>query len=192
MPTRSSWLVLIMAGVLCLGGTAAAQEAAAPAWLHVQITGADDGSENVNVNVPLSVAEPLLALAPRRILSDGQLNLAERNLPVNVSAMRDAWRALMAVGNTEFITVEEDDETVRVARNGEQIEVRVEDRGAGGAETVEVQLPIAVVDALLSGDGDTLNVRAAIERLSELRGDIVRVTEDRRQIRVWIDEGAAP
>lgn len=188
MPARASRLVLVVAGMLCLGGTVAAQETAAQAWLHVQMTG--DGSENVNLNLPLSVAEPLLALAPDRILPDGQLDLAEQGLPVKVSAMRDTWRALMDVGDTEFVTVEGDNETVRVARNGDQIEVRIEDRGGASDETVEVQLPIAVVDALLSGDGDTLNVRAAIARLSELRGDIVRVTEDQRQIRVWIDEAA--
>ena len=188
MPTRASRLALVVAAVVCLGVTAAAQEAAAQAWLHVQITG--DGAENVNVNLPLSVAEPLLALAPDRILPDGQLDLAKQGLPVSVSAMRDTWRALMDVGDTEFVTVEGDGETVRIARNGDQIEVRVEDRGGDGDETVEVLLPVPVVDALLSGDGDTLNVRAAIARLSELRGDIVRVTEDQRQIRVWIDEAA--
>ena len=89
MRTCTPWL--IVAAVLCLGGIAAAQETAAPAWLHVQITG--DGSENVNVNLPLSVAEPMLALAPERILPDGRLDLAGWDLPVNVSAMRDGWRA---------------------------------------------------------------------------------------------------
>ncbi len=184
MSTRASWSVLIVTGLLFLGGAAAAQDAAPQPWLHVQITGEDDGAENVSVNVPLSVAEPMLALVPHRILSDGQLSLAGRDLPINVAAMRDLWRALMEVGDTEFVTVEGGDETVRIARAGDQITVQVEE----GNETVDVQLPIFVVDALFSGDSETLNVRAAVERLGELRGDIVRVSEDERQIRVWIDE----
>ena len=138
--------------------------------------------------LPLSAAEPLLALVPHRILSDGQLSLAGREVPVNVGAMRDLWRVLMEVGDTEFVTVDGADETVRIAREGDQIAVQVEDRDEEGAETVDIQLPIVVVDALLAGDGDTLNVRAAIERLGELRGDIVRVSEDARQVRIWIDE----
>jgi len=157
----------------------------------VQVTAEEDGSENVRVNVPLSAAEPMLALVPHRILSDGQLSLAGRDVPLNVGAMRDLWRALTEVGDTEFVTVDGEDETVRVARVGDQITVRVEDRDEEGSETVDVQLPIVVVDALLSGDGDTLDVRAAVERLGELRGDIVRVSEEERQIRIWIDELAS-
>ena len=191
MTTRASWSVLIVAGLVCFGGTAAAQDAGPQPWLHVQITGDDNGAENVNVNVPLSVAEPILALVPHRILSDGQLSLAGRDLPINVSAMRDLWRALMDVGDTEFVTVEGGDETVRVARAGDRIEVQVEERSDDGSETVDVKLPVLVVDALLSGDAETLNVRAAVERLGELRGDLVRVSEDERQIRVWIDEVAS-
>ena len=192
MSTRATWSVLVVvAGLLFIGGAVAAQDAAPQAWLHVQITGEDEGAENVSVNVPLSAAEPMLALVPHRILSDGQLSLAGRDVPINVAAMRDLWRALTEVGDTEFVTVDGDDETVRIARAGDQITVQVEEREEEGSETVDVQLPIVVVDALLSGDSDTLNVRAAVERLGELRGDIVRVSEDERQIRVWIDEVAS-
>ena len=192
MSTRALWSVLVVAGLSVFDMSVAfAQDDAAPPWLHVQITAQEDGEENVSVNVPLSAAEPMLALVPHRILSDGQLSLAGRDVPLNVGAMRDLWRALTEVGDTEFVTVDGEDETVRIARVGDQITVRVEERDEDGNETVDVQLPIVVVDALLSGDADTLNVRAAVERLGELRGDIVRVTEDERQIRIWIDEVAS-
>jgi hypothetical protein len=191
MSKRAFWPAFVVAGLLGLAASVAAQDAGPTPWLHVEVTGEDEGAENVAVNVPLSAAEPLLALVPHRILSDGQLNLGGRDVPVNVGAMRDLWRALTEVGDTEFVTVDGEDETVRIARAGDQITVEVEDRDEEGSETVNVQLPVAVVDALLSGDGDTLNVRAAVERLGELRGDIVRVTEEARRIRVWIDEVAS-
>ncbi len=192
MSTRALWSAIVLTGLLIFGiSVAAAQDAASQPWLHVQITAQEDGEQNVSVNVPLSAAEPMLALVPHRILSDGQLSLAGRDVPLNVGAMRDLWRALTEVGDTEFVTVDGEDETVRVARVGDQITVRVEDRDEEGSETVDVQLPIVVVDALLSGDGDTLDVRAAVERLGELRGDIVRVSEEERQIRIWIDELAS-
>lgn len=191
MSNRAFWPAFLVA---CLLGVAAsvvaAQDTDPQPWLHVQVTGEDDGAENVAVNVPLSAAEPLFALVPHRILSDGQLSLAGREVPVNVGAMRDLWRVLMEVGDTEFVTVDGEDETVRIARVGDQITVQVEDRDEEGTETVDIQLPIVVVDALLAGDGDTLDVRAAVERLGELRGDIVRVSEDERQVRIWIDEVA--
>ncbi len=189
MSNRAFWSAFLVAGLFGVAvSVVAAQDTEPQPWLHVQVTGEDDGAENVALNLPLSAAEPLLALVPHRILSDGQLSLAGREVPVNVGAMRDLWRVLMEVGDTEFVTVDGADETVRIAREGDQIAVKVEDRDEEGAETVDIQLPIVVVDALLAGDGDTLNVRAAIERLGELRGDIVRVSEDARQVRIWIDE----
>ena len=189
MSNRAFWSAFLVAGLFGVAvSVVAAQDTEPQPWLHVQVTGEDDGAENVAVNLPLSAAEPLLALVPHRILSDGQLSLAGREVPVNVGAMRDLWRVLMEVGDTEFVTVDGADETVRIAREGDQIAVQVEDRDEEGAETVDIQLPIVVVDALLAGDGDTLNVRAAVERLGELRGDIVRVSEDARQVRIWIDE----
>ena len=191
MSNRAFWSAFLVAGLLGVAASVvAAQDASPQPWLHVQVTGEDDGAENVAVNVPLSAAEPLFALVPHRILPDGQLSLAGREVPVNVGAMRDLWRVLMEVGDTEFVTVDGEDETVRIAREGDRITVQVEDRGEEGAETVDIQLPIAVVDALLAEDGDTLDVRAAVERLGELRGDIVRVREDERQVRIWIDEVA--
>ena len=193
MSNRAFWSAFLVAGLLVSAvGVVAAQDTGPQPWLHVQVTGEDDGAENVAVNVPLSAAEPLFALVPHRILPDGQLSLAGREVPVNVGALRDLWRALMEVGDTEFVTVDGEDETVRIARVGDRITVQVEDRGEEEAdtETVDIQLPIVVVDALLSGNGDTLDVRAAVERLGELRGDIVRVSEDERRVRIWIDEVA--
>ncbi len=56
---------------------------------------------------------------------------------------------------------------------------------------VRVEIPVPVVDALLSGDGDVLNVRAALQELSQLRGELVRVIETDSNIRIWIDESPA-
>ena len=53
---------------------------------------------------------------------------------------------------------------------------------------MRVEIPVPVVDALLSGDDDTLDIPAAVQALSSLRGDVVRVVEVGSNIRVWIDE----
>ena len=45
-----------------------------------------------------------------------------------------------------------------------------------------------MVDALLSGDGDLLDIRAALEELSTLDGEVVRVVEPDSNIRIWIDD----
>ncbi len=53
---------------------------------------------------------------------------------------------------------------------------------------VQIRVPVRVVDALLSGAGETLDVRAAIQELASLRGEMVQVVQPDARIRVWIDE----
>lgn len=274
MTTRAPWSLFVAIGLLCLVGTASAQDTTSQPWLHVQISssghddsdgghdhdgdgghdhngddyghggdegrhdddghddhghgdsdhgdgdghredgdddgdrdrdvrhdeGEDDGDDHgreeagfdLNINLPLSAVEPLVNLVPHRVLSDGQFALAGHEVPLNISAMRDLWRAIAAVGDTEFLTVDAGDETIRVARVGDEIRVQVKECDEDGVETVDIRLPVVVVDALLSGNGETLNVGAAVERLADLRGDIVRVTGADHQVRVWIDEVAQP
>ncbi len=154
----------------------------------------DDGDEggdfNVNINVPLSAVEPLLGLVPHRILSDGRLTVAGRDMPIDMGAVRGLWRVIADSGDAEFITVDSEDATVRVSRAGAWMLVKVEECDEDGGETVDIRFPVAVLDALFSGDGDTLDIGAAVERLADMRGDIVHVRGDDLQVRVWIDEVA--
>jgi hypothetical protein len=57
-----------------------------------------------------------------------------------------------------------------------------------GAEQVRVEVPVSLVDALLSGEEDEANIEAAILELRKRRGDVVRVQDDDSHVRVWIDE----
>jgi hypothetical protein len=83
------------------------------------------------------------------------------------------------------VSVEEKDETIKVWRQGDQVHVRVEEKGQ---EEVRVEVPVSLVDALLSSEGDTVNIKAAVAELQKKRGDIVTVSEPDTTVRVWIDE----
>jgi len=61
-------------------------------------------------------------------------------------------------------------------------------RARGFVGEVQVRVPVSVVDALLSGAGESLDVRAAIQQLSALRGEMVQVIHPEGRVRVWIDE----
>ncbi len=170
--------------VVPLGAQEAAEETGS--WLHVQIEGEDAETGQLALNLPLRAVGAFVAMAPEEIVSsDGRLTVAEEH-GVSVSEIRTMWQELMAAGDSEFATVQRDDQTVRVARAGDQIEVNV----TSADENIRIDLPVVVIDALLSGDGETLNLVAAIDQLGDLRGDIVRVTEETRQIRIWVDESA--
>ena len=53
MSNRALWSAFLVAGLLVVAASVvAAQETGPQPWLHVQVTGEDDGAENVAVNVP--------------------------------------------------------------------------------------------------------------------------------------------
>lgn len=62
------------------------------------------------------------------------------------------------------------------------------DGGLDAIGEVQIRVPVSVVDALLSGTGETLDVRGAIQELSALRGEMVQVIQPDARIRIWIDE----
>ena len=188
MRVQSVWsasllaVIMMVVGFVATVGTQAAQQAP-ESWIHIEID--REGDDHVNLNLPLAAIEAALALAPESIVRDGQLQLGQQQVPVAV--IRGMWQELRNVGDAEFATIQHEGNNVRIAREGETILVRVSSEDDDD-EDVRVEIPVPVVDALLSGDGDMLNIRAAIQKLSTMRGEMVRVIEANNDIRVWIDE----
>ena len=189
MRAKSFWstaLLLVMTTLVASAATIgrpATQQEPEP-WVHVEVT--SDGGTNMNLDLPLAAVTAMLALAPETIVQNGEFQFGS-SYQVPVAAIREMWRELRDVGDVEFVTIQYEGQDVRIARAGETILVNVSDSD-GDDESVRVEIPVPVVDALLSGDGDTLNVGAAIEELSMLRGELVRVIESDNNIRIWIDE----
>ena len=185
--------VVIAAGAVSGSTARGAATDSGTAWLHVRVE--EEGKNSrVRVNLPLTVVEAALKAAPETIAAEGKIHLGGRHghhgRSLTVAELRDAWRELKAAGDTDLVTVDEDDgDHVTVARRGDMVEVRVHDRGDG--DQVRVDVPTAVVDALLSAPGDELNVRAAIAELRRMKGEIVSVKDKNSTVRVWIDEDAA-
>jgi hypothetical protein len=164
------------------------QPPAGQAWLHVRV---DEPSKEgkVTVNLPVSVVSAALQAAPETILSDdGHIRLGHgrHGHDLSVTDLRRAWAELKKTGDTEFATVQDEDQTVRVARAGNLMLVHVDK--PSGKESVRVEVPVEVVDALFSGQGEELNLRAAFAELQKRRGDIVRVKDQDSTVRIWIDE----
>jgi hypothetical protein len=171
--------------ILGLGLLAASAQAEGVAWLHVRVDEPRRESK-VNVNLPLSVVEAALKAAPEKVVSDGRIHLGRHGHDLSLADLRRLWKELRATGDAELVSVEDDDESVHVARAGSLVQIRVEKPGHG--EQVHVDLPVTLVDALLSGEGEELDLDAALVEVRKLRGDIVRVKDDDSQVRVWIDE----
>jgi hypothetical protein len=188
--------ILAGVGLLALSVLPAATAAAqtGTAWLHVRVEEAKEASK-VSVNLPMAVVEAVLKASPEIIEKHGKVHFGEEH-GLKMADIRKAWKALAEVGDAELVTVESEDENVRVMRKGDLVQVFVDSKAkagkdgkpAKGGEEVRVEVPVSLVDAFLSGEGEEGNIQAAVAELQKRRGDIVRVKDDDSNVRVWIDE----
>jgi hypothetical protein len=176
-------LCMLAAGVMALAGSAMA--APAEKYLHVNVEDSTKGG-SVNVNVPLSMAEKILPAINNPDIHEGKVAIhnAEMN-GVDVRALLDAVRT---APDNEFVTVKDKDADVRVAKANGNILVHVIDK-KNKQQTVDVTVPLKVVDALFStAKNDELDIAAAVRALRDA-GDVLLVTVQgsSEKVRVWVD-----
>lgn len=177
---------MVLAGALVCGPALARASEAQP-WLHVRVTEDEPKGTKVEVNVPIALLDVALNSIKNKDLHGGRLNLGRHHKDVTVEDLRRMWAELKKAGDAEFVKVEEKDHTVRIARKGDRVQVNVIGHDDGD-ETVKVDVPLAVVDALLGGEGDSLDLRAAVSELRNIgSGEFIRVDDGRSHVRVWID-----
>ncbi|HXY41509.1 MAG TPA: hypothetical protein VEQ10_17665 [Vicinamibacteria bacterium] len=198
----------IVVGGLVLAALTAALAAAQTntAWLHVRVDEAQKSSK-VRVNLPMTVVDAVVKATPDLIEEHGKVNFGEHH-GMKLADCRRAWKQLMAAGDAEFVTVESEDENVRVQRKGDLVIVYADHKGrpaktakaeaeAGKPEAegkgkgpgeVRIEVPVSLVDALLSGEGEEVNLQAALAEVQKRRGDIVRVHDTDADVRIWIDD----
>jgi hypothetical protein len=179
--SRSFVLVVIV--ILISVSTVAVQEP--QAWLHVQIEdeGVSGDAQNFNLDLPLGAVSGVLGMIPNTLVENGQLRFSEEQR-LEVAAIREVWQKLQSTGEDEFVSQLREKVSIRVVRIGERIDIFIEEDG----EVIQVDVPMAVVDALLSDDVNMFNIDAALDVLRGLRGESIYLTEPDRRIRVWIGE----
>ena len=159
--------------------------ATADKWLHVRVEEHGSRGEKVSVNVPLELVARMLPLISIDELQHGKLNLDDDLEGIDLRALAAALRD---APDADFVTVESENESVRVAKEGEFLVVRVQEQGRHSDEKVRVRMPLAVVDALFGGAPHELDLVAALEALGEYSdGALVDVESDDGTVRVWID-----
>jgi hypothetical protein len=176
-------LCLFAAGMMTLATAAIA--APAERYLHVNVEDPTNGA-NVHVNVPLSMAEAVLPAINNHDLHNGKVSLHNSDLngvdlPTLLNAVRNA-------PDNEFVTVDDKNSDVRVAKHDGNIIVHVIDKGHRD-QKVDVTVPIKVADALVAtANNGQLDVAAALRALSNA-GDILLVTvqDSGQRVRVWVD-----
>ena len=182
MTTKRIMFALILIGS-CLA--LATPAGASDRWLHVLV---DERDEQVRVNVPLSMIGSVLPLIESQDVWDGHVQFGDDDLDdLDWRAMLDALRD---APDADYVTVKGRHESVRVAKEREQLIVFVEDRGSR-SERIEVRVPMRVVEALIASDPYELDFAAALDALADSDEDLVSVVSDEGTIRVWIDSDSA-
>lgn len=177
MKTTLSALALLFA-------TTAALAAAPEHYLHVKVDGVNT-KELVRVNIPLSLAEKVIPAINHGQLRNGRVQIGNFQCDgVDIRAIMDAVKS---APDGEFVTIEEPDSNVRVAKQRGQMVVHVIDKNDG--QKVDVTIPWEVAQALASATNQRqINIEAAIEALDRA-GDttLVTVSDHDETVRVWID-----
>lgn len=158
-------------------------------WVHIKVEDGGVNGEIVRVNVPLSLAEKVLPAINTKELRGGKVkcNIAK----IEEVDLRAILEAVRTAPDNEFVTVESKHNHVRVAKSAGHLLVKVQEwKGTEKEkqETVDVSIPFPVIDALLSGGKDELDVLAAVRALGTI-GDTVLVTVNDKdsKVRIWVD-----
>jgi acid phosphatase class B len=168
----------------------ATQAAKSDRWIHVRVVNKDAKGETVRVNVPLDMAEKVLPAFTHKNFRNGKVRFTEVNLhDIDVRALLDAVRTSR---DGEFVTVQSHENDVRVAKQSGFLLVNVTEHNAARTDKVggrvEVRMPITVVNALLSGPKDELDLVAGIRALATQPDmELVSVQDKQNTVRVWLD-----
>lgn len=187
---KRALIVVALAVAMLSGGIASAQQQAP--WLHIRVS--DDGEDGarVNVNVPVSLVQVFADVAEQEIEKElagrgSHIDAHLRDHDIEIADIRRAWHELRDAGDADFVEVQEGDEYVKVSRLGDRIVIDLEQRD-GDDDRGRIEVPVAVVDALLEGEGESLNVRAAIDAMiASASGEIVFIEDGRTSVRIWIE-----
>lgn len=156
-------------------------------YLHVRVSNRGT-HELVRVNLPLSLAEKVIPAINHGQLQNGKIQCGHFTADsVNLKQILDA---LKSAPEGEFVTVQDNDSNVRVAKEHGELLVRVNDKGA--KESVNVTIPWAVAEALTANtQNDQLDIAAGIKALENI-GDatLVTVNDHDESVRVWIDSNS--
>jgi hypothetical protein len=155
-------------------------------WLHVRVISSNAKGETVRVNVPLELAEKVLPTVNHDRFHNGKVKIDCAHVnDVDLRALVDAIRTAK---DGEYVTVQGNENDVRVAKQSNYLIVHVLDKGKSKKTQVEIKVPMKVVDALFSAGKDELDLVAALHALSG-QGDteLVSVKDDENTVRVWLD-----
>jgi hypothetical protein len=173
-------------------------------WIHVRVEDRNNKGETVRVNLPIDMAVKVLPAINKNQLHNGKIHIDDAHLQdVDLRTILDAVRSSK---DGEYVTVQSNENNVRVVKNAGYLYIHVTDNSShhkssakdskdntesvkSNADTkVEIKVPMKVVDALLSSGKDELDIVAGLRALAgDGDTELVSVKDQENTVRVWID-----
>lgn len=158
-------------------------------WFHLQVHEGKDDAQVV-INLPLSMVEKSAGFLRGKNGHDGNGRIRVNDSEMSKAELQAIWNDLRRQKDTTFLSVQETDGKVKMAKRGNYLLIQASDHGTK-REEVEIKIPVPVVDALLSGPGEELNIAAGLQALVRAgAGEIMTVTGENETVRMWIDNQA--
>ncbi|MCU0303777.1 MAG: hypothetical protein MUC56_06960 [Thermoanaerobaculales bacterium] len=154
-------------------------------WVNVNVTEKTDGTK-VEVHLPLN-----LVLSVLRSVDVENFHRGHVDLDIDDADMDVDWPELLAAvkqaPDGEFVTVESPDAQVSVRKQAGTLYIDVTETESENAR-IKVTLPMQFMDVLTITEDDQIDVAALLESFESFPdGDIVTVTSDDADVRVWIE-----
>jgi hypothetical protein len=154
-------------------------------WLHMNVKEAK--GEHVSLNIPLSTAKGMAGLLGAEA-HGGKVRMGDKDM--DARELRHLWQAVKDSPDANFVTVDGPEGKVRIAKSGGYLLIRA-DETKGHNSRVDIKIPAPVIEALISGTGDELNLEAALEALAQHgEGELMTVDDDHDTVRMWVDHSA--
>lgn len=188
MSLRNIALALLVAGAVA----GAASAATAQRWIHVHVDEENGAGARVTLNLPIGLVEAALPMVNSENFRGGKgARIRVNGEDFDCRHLRSLWAALREAQDAPYAIVEEHDQTVRVEKSGGFMLIGVTPKTKHG-DRVSMRVPLPVVDALLSGSDDEIDLGAALRALADsgASGELVAVDDDKTTVRIWIDDRA--
>jgi hypothetical protein len=152
-------------------------------WLNVNVLDKSDGTK-VEVHLPIQLVVAVLNSVDAENLHGGKVQLDIEDADID-------WPQLLAAvkgsPDGEFVKVDAPDAKVQVSKRAGTLYVNVVETAEDHA-TVNVTLPMAMIDALKFDDANQIDIAALLTGLDQLPdGDLVTVEADDATVRVWVE-----
>lgn len=184
--TVTRTLTALMTACFFVGFAALAADNAQPT-LRVEVNDVNNPDYNVKMSMPLSIIRSL-GPAFNDAVSDVQMHEDFQGRDIDFRAI---WAEVRAAGPHHYVEIHQEDATVNVHTDETHLYITASGVDSGGdgelnLTNAEIKVPLMLGDVLF-GDSETIDFQALIDALETMQGeDLVTVTSDDKNIRVWV------